>query len=134
MKYMKSIFKSLWRCILVVMLAISTIGATYADSVDAQVRVYKPGDLMKLPMRKGNYVMLLWGNEPLWYDERDEWFHDVPVRNYSTITLQIPRNVVEGDYQFIEVDAVDDPRVLSNWRWVRENKVRVSKCDGFTLC
>lgn len=95
-----------------------------------------PGELLAIPIRKGNFVRLLYGKagDSLWYDARTEFFTYMPIRNYSTIYMDITRMIPEGDYQFLEVDADDDPTKITNWKWVRSTKVRIEKCDGFKLC
>lgn len=95
---------------------------------------YQSGDLIKLPISKGNYVMLLWGGVPIWYNAQIEWFQSEPIRNYSTLYLDVTRQTPIGDYQLVEIAANGDPRDLSQWRWIRVNPVRILRCDGFTLC
>lgn len=95
---------------------------------------YKAGDLLSIGINKGNFVLLLWGNAPLWYDSQNEIFTTEPVRNYGTINVDITRKTPAGDYQFLEIDAVDNPKDLNNWRWIRATGVRVIQCNGFRIC
>ena len=116
--------------------AISSISnASSFDDKDSQTVYFKAGDTVILPNRKGNFIMLLWGGEPIWYNPTTEWFQHEPIRNYSTAYLDITRMIPEGDYQFVEIDAIgDDPYNVRSWKWLRDFKLHVNKCDGFKLC
>ena len=101
-------------------------------SINASALEVSAGDDLSIPIRKGSYVMLLWGNTPLWYDSKTEWFSDQPIRNYSSITMLIPRSAPVGDYQFVEIISDGNPKDLNTWKWVQKTDVRV--CDKFTVC
>lgn len=141
-KFAKRCWLAVVQAVVLALLVLSSLGA-YAetlpnavinDVLDAQVRHYQPGDLIQLPMRKGNYVMLLGWESPIWYNGEVEWFQTAPIRNYTTITVQVPRKIEDGDYQFVEIDAIGDPTVITNWKWIKEIKVRIQRCDGFKAC
>ena len=105
--------------------------ASSFDNSQAKSVMFKAGDLITLPNRKGNYILLLWGGKPIWYNGEIEWFQEQPIRNWQTVYLDVTRMIPEGDYQFVEVDADSDPWDLHNWRWVREFKLKIIKCDSF---
>lgn len=112
-------------------LLISKANASSFDNSQAQSVAFKAGDLITLPNRKGNFIMLLWGGKPIFYNGETEWFQEQPIRNYQTVYLDVTRMIPEGDYQFVEIDSDDNPWDLHNWRWIREYKLQIVKCDQF---
>jgi hypothetical protein len=114
-------------------LLISKSEASSFDGIYTPEQTFKPGDLITLPNRKGNYLMILWGDSPVFYNAELESIQSEPIRNYSTVYVDVTRKVPEGDYQAIEIDAIADPRNVSNWRWLREYKIRIVKCDEFRV-
>lgn len=101
-------------------------------SINVSAIEVRAGDDLSIPIRKGSYVMLLWGKAPLWYNAETEWFQDTPIRNYSSIGMLIPRSAPVGDYQFVEIISDGDARDINTWKWVQKTDVRV--CDKFTQC
>lgn len=130
--------KNLYKVILALLFGVSlmTTSTTHAqDTQTDEVLQYRAGDLISLPLRQGNYVMLLWGGIPIWFDSKIEYFTFEPIRNYTTrVYYDVTRQTPTGDYQFVEIDAAGDPRDLNNWRWIRSNSIRIVKCDGFRIC
>lgn len=132
----------LFGCLLTGMVVSSVFTLARADEVTSPTMnpnfmEYRAGDLLTLPVRKGNFMLLLYGSSadnPIWYDGAQEWFSYLPIRNYGTVYVDITRRTPEGDYQFVEIDADKDPTKVSNWKWIRTNNVRVVKCDGFKEC
>lgn len=114
-------------------LCIANAQASSYDNVFTPVVTFKAGDLITLPNRKGTYVMALWGQQPVFYNGAIEWFQYDPIRNWQTVYIDVTRQIPEGDYQFLEVEVSPDgnPNNLADWRWVREYKARVIKCDYF---
>lgn len=107
-----------------------------APTVSPDFVTYKAGDLLVQPVRKGNFMLLLYGSggPRLWYDAQYETFGIMPIRNYSTIYMDITRKTPPGDYQLVEIEAAQDPTKLENWQWIKVNNVRIVLCDGFSLC
>lgn len=125
------------KLILKLILLLFAIGCVQAEQKQVGENSYElnAGDLLTLPLRSGNTLMLLWGREPLWYDIKDEWLHDRPIRNYTTqIYLQVPRLVEAGDYQFVEIESDNDPRFVEYWKWIKVNNIHVKRCDNFKVC
>lgn len=112
---------------------ISKAQASSFDGIYTPELTFKAGDLITLPNRKGTYLMILWGDSPVFYNAELETIQAEPIRNYSTVYVDITRKVPEGDYQAIEIDAINDPRDVSNWRWLREYKIKIVKCDDFRV-
>lgn len=121
---------------LVVLMLLTAYSIQTTKAETQNVSSYQAGDLLTLPTRKGNFMLLLWGGEGsrIWYDAQAENFSLMPVRNYSTIYYDVTRHTPEGDYQFVEIDADQNPADLTNWKWIRANQVRIEKCDGFKEC
>ncbi len=96
---------------------------------------YKAGDLLQLPVRKGNFVLLLCGQQgvKLWYDGEKEFFSFMPIRNYGTLYIDITRKIPELDCQFMEIAANEDPTKLENWLYARISNVRIVTCDDFSI-
>lgn len=114
---------------------ISNAKASSYDGIYTPEVIFKAGDLVTLPNRKGTYIMALWGSQPVFYNGEVEWFQYDPIRNWQTVYIDITRQIPEGDYQFLEVEVMQpggNPNNLNDWRWVREYKARVIKCDFFT--
>ena len=107
--------------------------ASSYDDIYTPIVTFRAGDLITLPNRKGNFVMLLWGERPIFYNGETEWFQEQPIRNYQSVYVDVTRQIPEGDYQFLEVmvEPGTDPNILANWRWIREYKARIVKCDQF---
>ena len=125
--------KILLAAILSISIPIYTQASSY-DGVYTPTVEFKAGDLISLPNRKGNYIMILWGGQPIYYNGETEWFDYQPIRNYQTVYVDVTRQIPEGDYQFLEVEVQQpggDPNNLADWRWVREYKARIVKCDQF---
>ena len=117
-----------------ILIPLQTPQASSYDNIYTPTVQFKAGDLVVLPNRKGTYVMVLWGQQPVFYNGMTEGFQYQPIRNYQTVYVDITRNVPEGDYQFLEVEVQQpggDPNNLGDWRWVREYKAEVVKCDQF---
>ncbi len=121
---------------LIFLLLTMAYGLQSAKAESDAVMTYRSGDLLTLPVRKGNFMLLLWGGEGprIWYDAQAENFTFMPVRNYTTVFYDVTRHTPEGDYQFVEIDADQNPADLSNWKWLRTHNVRIVKCDGFKEC
>lgn len=107
--------------------------ASSFDGIYTRELTFKAGDLITLPNRKGTYLMILWGDSPVFYNAELETIQAEPIRNNGTVYVDVTRKVPEGDYQAIEIDAINDPRDVSNWRWLREYKVKIVKCDDFRV-
>ena len=126
--------KALKAAILAATLIPLTPHASSYDNIYTPIVQFKAGDLIVLPNRKGTYVMALWGQQPVFYNGQTEWFQYEPIRNWQTVYVDITRQIPEGDYQFLEVEVQQpggDPTNLADWRWVREYKAQVVRCDQF---
>lgn len=116
---------------LLIGLSLNVTRASSFDDVNQNVQ-FKRGDLITLPNQKGNYIMILWGGEPVWYDERTEDLTFMPIRNWSTVKIDVTGKIpAPAHYEVVEINAIGDPYNLDNWRWTNVYKLEIVKCDLF---